>query len=198
MTTTFLLIRHAAHDDVGSYLAGRLEGVRLGPAGRVQAHRLAERMHGEHFDAVHASPRERTRETACAIAEACEVGPVKLGDDLDEVDFGAWSGKTFEELNRDAGWRYWNDVRHKARTPSGESMLDVQGRMLRHMEACCSAYCGGGVVLVSHADVIKSAVCHVLGLSLENCFRFDIDPASVTTLVMGDWGAKLLKLNDVR
>jgi broad specificity phosphatase PhoE len=198
MTTTLFLIRHAAHDDVGSYLAGRKEGVRLGPAGLAQAHRLAERMCGERFDAIYASPRERTQETACAIAVACEVGPVKLCDDLDEVDFGEWSGKTFEELNRDAGWRYWNDVRHKARTPSGESMLDVQSRMLRRMETSCSAHSGGGVVLVSHADVIKTAVCHVLGLPVENCFRFDIDPASVTTLVMGDWGAKLLKLNDAR
>ena len=198
MTTTFFLIRHAAHDDVGSYLAGRMAGVRLGPAGRAQASRLAERMSGERFDAIYASPRERTLETASAIAVACEVGPVKLCDDLDEVDFGEWSGKTFEELNRDAGWRYWNDVRHKARTPSGESMLDVQSRVLRRMETCCSEQSGGSVVLVSHADVIKTAVCHVLGLPLENCFRFDIDPASVTTLVMGDWGAKLLKLNDVR
>jgi broad specificity phosphatase PhoE len=198
MTTTFLLIRHAAHDDVGLYLAGRMEGVKLGAAGLAQANRLAERLSGERIDAVFSSPRERTRQTAGAIAVACEVGPVSVCEDLDEVDFGEWSGRTFDELNRDLAWRHWNDDRQKARTPTGESMAGVQLRMLRRMERCCSAHAGDSVVLVSHADVIKTAVCHVLGLTLDNCFRFDIDPASVTTLVMGDWGAKLLKLNDVR
>src|SRR5699024_4059217 len=52
------------------------------------------------------------------------------------------------------------------------------------------------VVLVSHADVIKSAVCHVLGLPVDSCFRFDIDPASITVVVAGDWGTKLLRLNE--
>ena len=37
MSTTFLMVRHAAHDDVGSYLAGRMEGVKLGAAGLAQA-----------------------------------------------------------------------------------------------------------------------------------------------------------------
>ncbi|RUV20061.1 histidine phosphatase family protein, partial [Mesorhizobium sp. M5C.F.Ca.IN.020.32.2.1] len=34
MTTTFFLIRHAAHDNVGAYLAGRMAGVCLGDTGR--------------------------------------------------------------------------------------------------------------------------------------------------------------------
>jgi probable phosphoglycerate mutase len=51
-------------------------------------------------------------------------------------------------------------------------------------------------VLVTHADVIKSAVCHVLGLPADCCFRFEIDPASVTVIAAGDWGAKLIRLNE--
>ncbi|TIR42691.1 MAG: histidine phosphatase family protein, partial [Mesorhizobium sp.] len=40
------------------------------------------------------------------------------------------------------------------------------------------------------------AVCKVLGLPLGDCFRFDIDPASITTAVSGDWGSKLIRLNE--
>ena len=36
VTTTFFLVRHAAHDNVGGYLAGRLPGIRLGEAGRAK------------------------------------------------------------------------------------------------------------------------------------------------------------------
>src|SRR3954466_14023653 len=121
MTTTFFLVRHAAHDNVGGFLAGRTLGVRLGPAGRAQAVRLAERMRRETFAAIHASPRERSQETAYAISSACGVGPVKTDAALDEIDFGAWSGKTFAELNLDPDWQFWNSDRGRAETPAGET-----------------------------------------------------------------------------
>ncbi|MBS3647555.1 histidine phosphatase family protein [Pseudaminobacter sp. 19-2017] len=195
MTTTFFLIRHAAHEDLGRSLTGRKEGARLGRVGRVQALRLAELLSSEAISAVYSSPRERTRETAAAIAIACETGPVKTVEEVDEIDFGEWSGKTFEELDQDAGWRRWNEVRDQAQTPAGESMADVQARALDFVWQLTRTNRGEAVAVVSHSDVIKAIVCHVLGLPIAHCFRFDIDPASVTTIVIGDWGAKLLRMN---
>lgn len=196
MTTTFFLVRHAAHDDVGCFLAGRAEGVVLGHEGRAQAARLAERLRRESFAAIVSSPRERTRETAAAISIASEVGPVETAPELDEIDFGAWSGKTFSELNRDPAWRHWNEQRAVATTPSGERMEDVRRRVSACMERQAQRHPGAAVVLVSHADIIKSAVCDVLGLAPDCCFRFEIDPASISVIVKGDWGAKLLRLNE--
>lgn len=196
MTTTFYLVRHAAHDSVGCYLAGRSEGVFLGPDGRAQAQRLAERMRREHFVAIVSSPQERTRETACAISAACGVAPVEICDDLDEIDFGAWSGKTFDELNDDPRWRQWNEQRAVAATPSGEDMEHVRQRVCGCIKDVARKHPGQAVVLVSHADVIKCAVCHVLGLPADSCFRFEIDPASISVIVSGDWGAKLIRLNE--
>ena len=197
MTTTFFLVRHAAHDNVGGYLAGRKEGIRLGPDGQAQAKRLAERLKRERFEAIAASPRERTQETASAIAEACGVEEIEICEELDEIDFGRWSGKTFEELNEDADWRRWNAGRGFAATPNGETMEGVQRRVLACMRRLADARPEAALVLVSHADVIKAAVCHVLGLPLDRVDRFDVGPASVTTVVAGDWGAKVLGLNEV-
>ncbi|MCC2690776.1 MAG: fructose-2,6-bisphosphatase [Rhizobiaceae bacterium] len=196
MTTTFFLLRHAAHDDVGSYLAGRSPNVFLGPEGRAQALRLGERMLRERFAVIFSSPRERTQETAQAVSVTCAVGPIELSDDLDEIDFGPWSGKTFVELNQDPAWRHWNEQRAVARTPGGESMEQVRRRVCGCMGNLSRKYQGEGVVLVSHADVIKSVVCHVLGLPVDCGFRFDIEPASLSVVVMGDWGAKLIRLNE--
>lgn len=196
MTTLFYLLRHAAHDQVGSYLAGRAPKVCLGADGRAQARRLAERMQRERFAAIFSSPRERTLETAHAVSVASEVGPVELRDELDEIDFGCWSGLTFDELNRDPAWRHWNEQRESAVTPNGESMEHVRRRVVGCMRDVARSHSGEAVVLVSHADVIKSAVCHVLGLTADGGFRFDIEPASISIIVMGDWGAKLLRLNE--
>ena len=75
-------------------------------------------------------------------------------------------------------------------------MLDVQRRVLSCMERLAKEREGKALVIVSHADVIKAAVCHVMGMPVDGWSRFDIDPASITTVVAGDWGAKLLRLNE--
>jgi broad specificity phosphatase PhoE len=50
---------------------------------------------------------------------------------------------------------------------------------------------------VSHSDVIKAALLYHLGLPIDAYSRFDIDPASISTLVVGEWGSKVLRLNEV-
>jgi broad specificity phosphatase PhoE len=44
--------------------------------------------------------------------------------------------------------------------------------------------------------MIRAAIAWILGLSLDNLLRFDVDPGSVTRLAMGDWGAILTGLNE--
>jgi broad specificity phosphatase PhoE len=196
MTTTVFLLRHAAHDNLGSYLAGRSPGVVLGSAGHEQAQRLGVRMRRENFVAIVSSPRERTQETAKAVSDLSRIGPIELRDELDEVDFGSWSGKTFDKLADDPRWLHWNNARASAETPAGESMEAVQRRVCSCMDTMARRFPDAAVVLVSHADVIKAAICIVLGLSTDHCCRFEIDPASISTVVMGSWGSKLLRLNE--
>ncbi|MDX1224106.1 histidine phosphatase family protein [Sinorhizobium medicae] len=196
MTTTFLLVRHAAHDNVGCYLAGRTGDVPLGAAGREQAQRLSARLSDQGIRAIYASPRKRTQQTAEAIAAVSDVSEVLTTEALDEVDFGEWSGKTFDVLDEDPHWRRWNAVRSLVRAPGGETMLDVQSRAVGLVAALAQRHGQEKIVLVSHADVIKTVVCHVLGLSADAWPRFDIAPASISVVAMGDWGAKILTLNE--
>ena len=197
MTATFFLVRHAAHDNVGNFLAGRTAGISLGEAGRSQVQRLGQRLRREDINEIYTSPRERTRETAEGIASACGLSLPRTDDALDEVNFGNWSGKTFDVLNDDPLWRRWNNTRSLTRTPGGETMLEVQTRIFGLMESLTRGGNEKRIALVSHADVIKAAVSHVLGLPLDAWPRFDIAPASVTTVVIGDWGAKVMTLNEV-
>jgi broad specificity phosphatase PhoE len=198
VTTTLFLLRHAAHDNVGGFLAGRMPGVHLGEEGRAQAERLAERMRREAIVAIHSSPRERTQETAAAVAAACAIQRISVDPELDEVDFGTdWSGKDFETLGEDPRWRQWNAMRSLTRTPGGERMLDVQSRAMSLIERLTAQHTGAALALVSHSEVIKAVVSYVLGLPIDAWSRFEVGPASVSTLVSGDWGAKLVTLNEV-
>ncbi len=196
MTTTFHLVRHAAHDRVGSVLCGRMPGVHLGEVGREQARRLARRFANENVASVQTSPLERARETAEPIAAATGAA-VEVNEGLLEIGFGEWTGRTFEALSGDARWAAWNGARAVNRPPGGEAMLEVQVRVIAVLEALRSAYPDRTLVLVSHADVIKAALLYHLGLPIDAYGRFDVDPASVSTLAVGDWGSRLIRMNEV-
>ena len=73
--TIFHLVRHAAHDRIGTVLVGRLNGVHLSLRGRAQAKDLTEHFAREEIAAVITSPRERAQDTAEPIADALGFTP---------------------------------------------------------------------------------------------------------------------------
>ena len=75
-------------------------------------------------------------------------------------------------------------------------MAEAQDRIVAHMTWVAAHHDAGTVVMVSHSDIIRAAVAHVLDLPLDHLLRFDIDPASVTGVAVANWGARLLWLNE--
>ena len=195
MTTTLLLVRHAAHGLLGRVLTGRMPGVSLGEEGRRQAARLAERLSRETVAAVYSSPLERARETAEPIAARFGL-LVQVEERLDEIDVGDWQGRDFAALAQDPGWNAWNTASSVTRAPGGETMLEAQARAIRVIEQLRAAHPDTGVVLVSHGDVIKAALLYHLGLPIDAYQRIEVGPASLSVLVVGDWGARVLSLNE--
>jgi probable phosphoglycerate mutase len=195
MTTTFFLVRHAAHGHLDRTLCGRMPGVRLGEEGRAQAQALAARLARERLDAVYASPLERAQETAAPVAERAGL-PLQTLPALNEIEFGEWSGRSFEELHGDPRWAAWNSARHVTRPPGGETILEAQGRAVGALEDLRAEHGEARLALVSHSDVIKLVITYALGLAPEAMGRFEISPASVSAIVLGDWGAKVESLNE--
>ena len=115
--TTFFLIRHAACGGLGQKLWGRTPGICLNEKGEVQAQRLAERFQNIKLDAIYSSPLERALQTATVIAESMKLD-VKTCDAANEINFGEWTGKTFDELSRDERWRHFNNRRSMTMIPS--------------------------------------------------------------------------------
>ncbi|HET7412626.1 MAG TPA: histidine phosphatase family protein, partial [Pararhizobium sp.] len=195
VSTAFYLVRHADHGHLSKVLTGRMPGVRLSQSGRAQAAALARSMGGCRFDALFSSPQARARETAEFISSATE-SPTLISDRIDEIDFGRWAGQPFDALERDPDWVRWNAARNTARTPAGESMSDVTARFLGFIDSLRVRFPGGTVCLVSHADVIKSAVCHYLGKPIQAVHDFEIAPASVTIVAVDDGRGQVVSLNE--
>jgi broad specificity phosphatase PhoE len=195
VTATILLIRHAAHVELGRTLSGRRRDVALSPDGLDQAQIVGDLLGVEQIAAVYASPRERAYYTARQIADPHEL-KVIVSDDLDEIDFGDWTGLGFNQLEGDPAWTEWNEARGIARPPNGESMVEAVERATGALAALAAEHNNATIACVSHCDIIRGVIAHYLGLPLENMLRFDIDPASVSRLALGSWGARIMTVNE--
>jgi probable phosphomutase (TIGR03848 family) len=189
-----LLIRHATNDWVGERLAGWTPDVHLNEKGRTQAESLAQRLADVPLAALYSSPLERTMETAQPLANAHGL-TVQVREALGETHFGDWTGKSLKELKDDKLWPVVQVYPGGARFPGGESMREVQTRMVVELDAIRDAHPGQTVAVVSHSDPIKMAVAHYAGLPLDLFQRLAVSPASVTALTFTRFGPRLICLN---
>lgn len=195
--TTFYLIRHATNDLLKEgRLGGRMPGVHLNEEGRAQAQALAERLAQAQLAAIYASPLERAQETARPLADRLGL-PVRIHPGLHETDCGAWSGERIEVLRRRRLWRELNFHAAGTRFPGGgETAWEVQARMVAALEEIRAAHPQGTVAVFSHADPLRIAVAHYVGLPLDLFRRLLVEPASLTVLSLGGPWPRLLCLND--
>jgi probable phosphoglycerate mutase len=194
--TTFYLIRHAERDTVADLLPGRSAGVRLTDRGRRQAEHLVGHLKEEPIHQIFSSPLERALETATPLARERQLS-VQVVTAFNEMDFGAWTGRRVAELLADPVWRHFNHFRSGIRVPGGEAAPDVQQRFVSELLRLREAHPEQGLACFSHADPIRLAVTYFLGMPIDLFDRIEIAPASVTILAIADWGARLLRLNDV-
>jgi len=187
-----LLVRHALVDACGRFLAGRQPGIHLNADGRQQVRDLATALAKMPVEAIYSSPLERALETAAALRTPSRR--LTITSDLDEIDFGDWTGARFEDLDRRPDWRTFNETRSRAVIPGGESMMDVQERISRCVEQAASRH-DGLIVLVSHGDVLRALVALVLGMTIDRMTSFEIEPASVSALTRSGSGFSLTLLN---
>ncbi len=180
--TVFHLVRHAANDLAERVLCGRKLDVPLNAHGRRQAEALARRLSHEPIAQIISSPRRRARQTAEPIAAALNI-PVAIAAQLDEHDAGIWSGQSFADLARDPRWRLWNERRHEVRPPDGESMAELQIRILRYLDRLALRYPNDSIVLVTHAEPIRAALLHDRGLPLKDFWCVDVPLACAATVV---------------
>ena len=193
--TTLVLVRHAVTEQTGPMLTGRNPGVDLSDDGRKQAQALADRLAALPVAAVYASPIERTTQTAAAVAERHAL-PVRELPGALEADYGEWTGGKLAELAKTELWKTVQRAPSRARFPGGESLAEMQARIVGCLEDVVSEHPGEIVVVVSHADPIKSAIAHYTGLHLDLFQRIVVSPASVTAFQLSAHGAALVKCND--
>lgn len=190
-----VLVRHATCPQMDAVLLGRTIDRPLDERGEGQARIVAKRLRSIADLIVEASPRRRARHTAGIIA-ALRDTVVRIVPQMDEIDYGSWSGRTFEALAADPHWRRWNKYRAVSRTPAGESIRDVQERALAHFRKLEQTVEGETVAIVTHAEVIRSVVLLALQVPIDDYCRYEIAPASLTRLTVEGGQLRLDSVNE--
>jgi probable phosphoglycerate mutase len=192
--TVLYLVRHGVTSHTGRKLSGWMPGVHLSDEGRREAEAAAVALEKVRFAAVYSSPIERCFETAEIVAEPHRL-EVLVREDLGEVDYGAWTDRSFKMLMRTKLWGRVQRWPSGVRFPDGESLREVQGRSVAALEDICSEYPRKTVCVVSHADVIRLVAAHYLGVHIDLFQRLSIGPGSITILAVGDDGPKVIAVN---
>jgi broad specificity phosphatase PhoE len=174
------LVRHGAHAQVNEVLCGRSDRAPLSADGTEQSRRLAAWFADKPIGAVQSSPRQRAWQTALPIAAATD-NTIERADGMDELDVSDWTGRSFKSLAADPAWHVWNNNRGTARPPGGENMIELQARVLGHLESL-EQDAANAIVIVTHAEPIRAALLHCLGITLDRFAEIDIAPASISII----------------
>ena len=192
MASRLLLVRHA---DLGSRFTGRYVGRTDVPADRralQDAACLAELVRQRGAVRCVASPLVRARQTADVICRPLGL-EVVLDDDLREIDFGRWEGKTFDQLavEQPESVQRWATAPEVFAFPDGEAVAHFLTRIAR-ATGRLTAVADEVVLAVTHAGVIRGMICYLLGLPANNYLLFDIHYAACTTIDVSDGGHGVL------
>jgi probable phosphoglycerate mutase len=192
--TVFHLVRHGERQ-LGRVLAGRMPGVGLTERGRAEIAAIAKRLAGEPVAAIYSSPLQRTRESAEIVAARLALA-IEFREDVIELDFGDWTGATFDSIRADPRWEAWRTQRSLATIPGGETMREVQRRIVEALFDINERHPDQTVVVVSHGDVIRAALLFALGMPLDAYGRIEIGQGSISTLRLDAGGTRILAINE--
>jgi broad specificity phosphatase PhoE len=196
--TRILLVRHGHVEGIDPpRFRGRTEAP-LSALGRRQAAATADRLAKTRtFTAVYSSPRRRCLETARMIAEPTgqEVRPL---DDLTDLHYGAWTGKTFEEVRAasPALFERWFAAPDLVRFPGGGSLQDLTARTSDALRMVLERHERETVLMVGHDSVNRAILMQTLAQPLLAYWRLEQSPCAINEIEFAGDRPRVLRLND--
>ncbi len=175
------LIRHGECEGKGLYI-GRGSDVSLTAEGFTQIKNINM---GE-IDLLYTSPMKRCLESSNIISQSTGI-KAEILTDLEEIDFGDWEGLSFKKIETVAPIEYkkWYQNPIDNRPPSGESLLELQKRVLDSLPSFSKLINDErvwNVIIVSHKGPLSILLLHFLQLDLKFFWSFKIDRGSTTKL----------------
>jgi broad specificity phosphatase PhoE len=173
MAPRVFLVRHGETEWSRSGQHTSRTDLPLLPDGVADAEALGRRLREHDLALVLASPLIRARETARLAGFG---GAVEITDDLRELGYGEYEGRTTPEIRRERpGWSIWTDG-----APGGEALSDAGARADRVIERALAA--DGDVALFGHGHILRIVGARWLDLPPDAAAGLALSTASLCTL----------------
>ena len=194
--TEILLIRHGQSvSNLEKYFTGSAD-IPLTELGRTQARQTAEYISAHYkVDVVYASDLSRAFETGKAVADLFGL-PVIPDKSLREIFAGQWERVHFVDLEKrfPETFKVWQTDVGNAHPDGGESVAQLQQRILESVTRIARENDGKTVVIATHATPVRVLQCHCEGKSLGEMAKIPwVGNASVTRVEYQDGKLTLLE-----
>ncbi len=198
MTITLYLLRHGQTEcSRDNAFCGSIDP-QLTADGIEMAQEFAAAYKAINWQAVYASPMQRTIATAKPLAEKLSI-ELELRDGLKEINYGLWEGQTVATVSSEYHDDYIRWTADPAWYPptGGELAVAIATRALLVVEEIKQRYTSGNILIVSHKATIRIILCSLLGIDVGRFrFRLGCPVGSVSKVEFGAHGPLLHSLSD--
>lgn len=173
--------------------------IELNENGNLQAIALGKALQSEPIVAMYSSPLKRARETAAQVHYFHKSIPLLIEPDLIEMDLGEFEGMEANHWAEHYGdfRALWNKNPARLRMPGGESLEEVQKRVVSAFKRICSSASPESTLLLcSHNFVIVSILCFVSGTPLNQFREMRQDTTALNVILAKGETFQLVKNND--
>jgi phosphoserine phosphatase len=199
--TKILLTRHGHVEGITpERFRGRQE-LALTTLGRAQAQALARRIAGAWRPAhIYTSPLQRCVDTGAAIARACGLAASDARADLNDIDYGRWQFKTYEDARAEdpALFAAWFATPQLVRFPGGESLQDLAARVADALRFVLARHANDTIVIVGHDSVNRALILQLLDLPLSAYWRFEQSPCCLNEMAVEGGKVYVRRINETR
>lgn len=202
-----VLLRHGVSSaNTAGILAGRAPGVSLTDQGVSALRDTLRMLPQQRFARLLHSPLLRCEQTAQIAASTITADSVAAVDDLIELDYGEWTGRSLKELGSEELWKTVIERASQARFPGGESIAEAADRAVSRVRTVIDELraeeqrdkreeeqrdqneedrkpgASRWAMLVSHGDIIKAIIADALAMPLDDFQRISVAPGSFTVI----------------
>lgn len=174
--TRLYLIRHG---QVVNYSTGVLNGhndVVLSDLGVKQMEAAAARLKDEDITAVYCSDLTRSTRGGELVAREHGLVPIRSSS-LREINFGVWAGLTYAGIQQHYPGALEERTRRfiDYRVPEGESIGEMNGRVVPTVKGILGTHQGRHIALVAHGGVNRLILADAMNLDLHNFYSIEQD-----------------------
>ncbi len=193
-----LLVRHGNTKGNSAERFWGQTDVELSEAGIRQVEGLRDRLVNERIDVIYTSRLRRAALTAQIIDSTHQLDVITCPELL-EINFGKAEGLTFQEI----GQRYpelvkaWPNRDLTFRYPGGESLADVNNRVIEFLVLLEKHAPEETILVVAHSGILRPLICHLLRIEPLHAKKIRTDLASLSIVETYPQTAILTLLNDV-